>query len=115
MMMTSNVDLESVSYLIVISKCSNSLSAKLLNESSHKILPALSELFLNILEETIGQPPPFVRKLERYLRIFSAAAAAAGNGKVKKLKSGRYLIRTGNLKKILNHYLPRTIIVRHVR
>ena len=98
-MMTNKVTIETLSFLIVISKSSKVVALKIAKEASQIVVPTFAEICLNA-----GEKPPKVFKDNAKLieRIVEKKYS-----KAIKLRALTALVRSGAFKKILAHSLER--------
>ena len=102
----SKLTRESVAYLIILNKSSNSLAKRISREAATVVIPALAELLLNIREGVLfPKPPPgFIEEQKTIDKIIEKKY-----GEKVKLGAIYKLIQTGCLNTILTRSLDRLL------
>ena len=103
-MMTNKVTIETLSFLIVISKSSKQTALKLAKEAFQIVSPTFAEICLNAREKILGEqlPKAFKDNAKLIERIIEKKYS-----KAIKLRALTALVRSGAFKKILAHCLER--------
>ena len=103
-MMTNKVTIETLSFLIVISKSSKVVALKIAKEASQIVIPTFAEICLNVGEKISGAqlPKAFKDNAKLIDRIVEKKYS-----KAIKLKALTALVRSGAFKKILTHCLEK--------
>ena len=102
--MTNKVTVETLSFLIVISKSSKQVALKIAKEAFQIVIPTLAEICLNVREKILGEqlPKAFKDNAKLIDRIIEKKYS-----KAVKLRALTALVRSGAFEKILTYCLER--------